>query len=222
LQLWLAGQLGEYVAIMRRSLKQRITRSRNSSNIQQSREDPPSNALTGDVTAGASTGSQNLPSSKHTAPIVNIVGPGVPTSRQSVRSSLLPRNSLAPNSETALLLGDQIDLWDEAYNKLGRDQPKLFERYKRIVASDGETATSPSIDLDNFDSEHREQYLANRIEKRLQKIQNQEWSTAGEIYKKIVKTVQFAKDFVGQAVSNEPHAALAWAGVSMLLPVSEP
>lgn len=32
---------------------------------------------------------------------------------------------------------------------------------------------------------------------------------------KIVKTVIFAKDFIG-----EPHATLAWAGVGMLLPLS--
>ena len=120
-------------------------------------------------------------------------------------------------------MGDQIDLWDEAYKKLGREQPKLFERYKCcIVASDNESATPLSLNLDNVDSDHRERYLANQIEKRLHTIQKQEWSTAGDIYKKIVKTVLFAKDFVGQAVSNEPHAALAWAGVSMLLPVSGP
>ena len=206
---------------MRMSLRQRFTRSGNRSNIQQSREDGPSNASTGDVTADASIGSQGLPSSKHTAPVVHIVGPDVPTSPLSARSSLLPQNSLAPNPETGVLLGDQIDLWDEAYKKLESEQPKLFERYKRcIVASDDESATPLSLNLDNVDSDHREQYLANLIEKRLQTIQKQEWSTAGDIYKKIVKTVLFAKDFVGQAVSNEPHAALAWAGVSMLLPVS--
>jgi hypothetical protein len=179
--------------------------------------------LTGDVTAGAQIGSMGLPSSKHTAPVVHIVGPGVPTSALSVRSSLLPRNSLALNPEIGVLLEDQIDLWDEAYKKLGREQPKLFERYKRcIVASGDESATPLSLNLDSVDSEYRERYLANQIEKRLQTIQKQEWSAAGDIYKKIVKTLLFAKDFVGQAVSNEPHAALAWAGVSMLLPVSGP
>jgi hypothetical protein len=114
-------------------------------------------------------------------------------------------------------------LWDEAYKKLKREQPKLFGHYKRcIVASSDESAAPPHLNLDNVDSEQREQYLANQIEKRLQTIQEQEWSTAGDVYKKIVQMVLFAKDFVGQAVSNEPHAALAWAGVSMLLPVSGP
>lgn len=29
------------------------------------------------------------------------------------------------------------------------------------------------------------------------------------------------KDFIASAASNEPHAALAWAGISLLLPVGK-
>ena len=36
---------------------------------------------------------------------------------------------------------------------------------------------------------------------------------------RIVKAIPFAKDFISPAVSAEPHAALAWAGVCMLLPL---
>ena len=38
--------------------------------------------------------------------------------------------------------------------------------------------------------------------------------------KKPINGITAAKDFITQAVSHEPHAALAWAGVSCLLPVS--
>lgn len=34
-----------------------------------------------------------------------------------------------------------------------------------------------------------------------------------------VKVVVAAKEFVSSAVSSEPHAALAWAGVCIFLPV---
>ena len=37
---------------------------------------------------------------------------------------------------------------------------------------------------------------------------------------KIVSAIIFAKDFITAAASLEPHAALAWAGISVLLPVS--
>jgi hypothetical protein len=37
---------------------------------------------------------------------------------------------------------------------------------------------------------------------------------------KVVSAIIFAKDFITAAASLEPRAALAWAGVSVLLPVS--
>lgn len=40
-----------------------------------------------------------------------------------------------------------------------------------------------------------------------------------KILEQTVKAIVFAKDFVSSAASSEPHAALAWAGVSMLLPL---
>ena len=36
---------------------------------------------------------------------------------------------------------------------------------------------------------------------------------------RVVKTIVFVKDFVSSGVSVDPHAALAWAGVCVLLPV---
>ena len=39
---------------------------------------------------------------------------------------------------------------------------------------------------------------------------------------RVVKVVIYAKDLVTSAVSVDPHAALAWAGVCVFLPVSLP
>lgn len=38
-------------------------------------------------------------------------------------------------------------------------------------------------------------------------------------FDRAVGAVTWAKDFITQAVSPDPHAALAWAGVCVLLPV---
>jgi hypothetical protein len=37
---------------------------------------------------------------------------------------------------------------------------------------------------------------------------------------KVVQAILSAKDFIGTAVSPNPHASLAWAGVLVILPVS--
>jgi hypothetical protein len=38
--------------------------------------------------------------------------------------------------------------------------------------------------------------------------------------RKVVRTILTFKDFIGAAISAEPHASLAWAGVLVVLPVS--
>lgn len=205
------------------ALGDHLSRLRNPSSNRRAEEDPLCNVSTGGAAADATVGSQILPSRKHAAPVIHTDAPESPTTTLLTEAPLLLPNPSSEVIETENLLVDNIDLWDEAYKNLKCGQPKLFERYKRcIITSSDESAAQPILDLDNFDSDQRESHLANQIEKRLNTIQEQEWSTAGDVYKKIVRTVLFAKDFMGQAVSNEPHAALAWAGVSMLLPVSGP
>ena len=114
------------------------------------------------------------------------------------------------------------DLWDEAYKKLQIDQPKLFEKYKSCVLDDDDDGAdqTESVDFAHLEADGREKYLAAQIEGKVRTIHKEEWSGAAKVYQKTVQAVLFAKGFIAQAASNEPHAALAWAGVSMLLPVS--
>jgi N-terminal domain of NWD NACHT-NTPase len=46
-----------------------------------------------------------------------------------------------------------------------------------------------------------------------------EFAIQGQV-NKVVQRITCARGFIGQAVSSEPHATLAWAEVSLLLPVS--
>jgi len=74
----------------------------------------------------------------------------------------------------------------------------------------------------------KEKQLSELIVKRLQIVEDARWkfeigNQTIEVkaqVDRIVKTVIFAKDFVSSAVSSDPHAALAWAGVCVLMPVS--
>jgi hypothetical protein len=115
----------------------------------------------------------------------------------------------------------QEDLWDEAYNKLKTEQAKLFMAYQNYIANPDsfDSKDRPAIDLDAIHGRDRERYLAVKIETKLQDIKSKQWPAAAKAYGKIVKGVVFATDFIATAARNEPHAALAWAGVSMLLPV---
>jgi N-terminal domain of NWD NACHT-NTPase len=81
--------------------------------------------------------------------------------------------------------------------------------------------------LDSVGSAEREKQLRNLLDLKLQALKDSQFKfTIGqrepivrEQVNKIVSALIYAKDSIGPAASAEPHAALAWAGVSILLPV---
>ena len=141
------------------------------------------------------------------------VFPGDPT--------MPPRNTSRPPFGMGMSQSKHKDLWDEAYKKLESENPNLFKKYTRyVVAIEDIQQEEMTYDIDQLENDQRELHLASLIKKRVQKIREEEWPTATLVYKKTVGMVLFAKNFIAETASSEPHAALAWAGVSMLLPVS--
>src|SRR5271154_3906170 len=142
--------------------------------------------------------------------------------KPSIDASTTPNDTVVPPQttpletlDTASVTQTPIDLWDEAYKKLQEEKPKLFKSYKQYLLSADDTssaAPTSTVDLDALGSDKRERYLATQIDKRLQTIKEKQWPAAAQAYERAVKLVLFAKDFIAQAASNEPHAALAWAG----------
>ena len=116
------------------------------------------------------------------------------------------------------------DLWDEAYEALHGGNSKLVKQYEESIVriDQGDAQLAPVGSL------ARQEQLSVIISKRLDAIEKDEssFTMAGrrviirEQFDKFVKIVICAKDFVSSAVSVEPHAALAWAGICVLLPVS--
>ena len=59
--------------------------------------------------------------------------------------------------------------------------------------------------------------LRDRREQKKWRIKNVEFQKMGE---QVIKSIESADAIITAAVSPQPYAALAWAGVSILLPVS--
>jgi hypothetical protein len=76
-------------------------------------------------------------------------------------------------------------------------------------------------------SDQREEQLRQIAKKKVEEINLKQWRVqigsssvgVGEKFDNAVRIVIAIKDFVSSAVSSEPHAALAWAGVCVFLPV---
>ncbi|KAL1591698.1 hypothetical protein SLS60_011697 [Paraconiothyrium brasiliense] len=109
------------------------------------------------------------------------------------------------------------DLWEQAYEIVTQQEPDLMEAFTQHVTSAEGTSASPltpqSITLIverlTLEREGKQWRLA-LFEKDI-RVRNQ--------VEKLAKFVLWSDGIIKQALSAQPYAALAWSGVSILLPV---
>ena len=110
------------------------------------------------------------------------------------------------------------DLWQLAYNKFSVEEPKLVQKYERMLLKDPESPV-------NEDLQTR---MSSILSRKLNEMASRQWSIKwkGKPHQvrdqvdRIVKVVQIGKDFGSAAAGIDPiHAGLPWAGVCILLQV---
>ncbi len=147
-----------------------------------------------------------------------------PAGTQSSFAASIKTSSSVDDSMTKSEPAPPRDLWDEAYKTLQGVNCKLVEQYEEsIIRTDKEDAHLAPVG-----SFARQEQLSAVITRRLESIEKDQksFTMAGrrvilqEQLDKVIRIIMFAKDFVSSAVILEPHTALAWAGVCVLLPVS--
>ncbi|OJD19429.1 hypothetical protein AJ78_00603 [Emergomyces pasteurianus Ep9510] len=123
-----------------------------------------------------------------------------------------------PKSSQDLKLNN---LWDEAYNELRKEDAKLVDAYERgLFAIQDLNQKAP-------EGEDREIQLQKLLNSKLQDIENSQMKISihgkdvviRDQVRKVVQSILSVKDYIGTVASTEPHAALAWTGVLILLPV---
>ncbi|KAF7888284.1 uncharacterized protein EAF02_002825 [Botrytis sinoallii] len=143
------------------------------------------------------------------------------------------RNSSITSSSTALPVPLHIEaarvqkdgspkrFWHDAVQMLQADPShrELLDTYQKILqAESGATPSSASATPD---------YLLKTIDRSLKLLdENRSKIRVGsatvevrDALNKVAKAAQYAQSFVGSLVSGEPHAAMAWAGLSLFLPL---
>lgn len=112
------------------------------------------------------------------------------------------------------------DLWKNAYDALKLRDPELVAVYERYLASadSHDTSTFSSLSPEHIGAiiksqleDHKAKQLIVRLGSESIKVREQ--------YDKILKFILWSNNSVSAAVSAQPYAALAWSGVSILLPV---
>lgn len=126
------------------------------------------------------------------------------------------------------------NLWDEAYERLRQENSKLVDTYEKDLLESNSPEPQKSGAKSGADApvvtggKNREERLQNLVKDKLDAMQKARLkvTVGGEeiVVKdqvcKIIRTIISCKDFIGAAISAEPHASLAWAGVLIILPVS--
>lgn len=111
------------------------------------------------------------------------------------------------------------DLWLQAYEALELREPDLVAAYKLVLDPTITNSADPSL------SSKR---IKTIIDSKLQDREADQWVVSlgkkpvkvREQGEKVIKFILWSKDIVSQALTAQPYAALAWSGVSILLPVS--
>ncbi|KAI9650863.1 hypothetical protein NHQ30_000898 [Ciborinia camelliae] len=116
----------------------------------------------------------------------------------------------SPTASKQWRFSSEDDLWSQASAKLKSDDPELYEEYSRIIQREGGKSIENKLDKTSKSFAN----AATLLEVCQNSLQTMKSSSgkADKILEKTVKIVGLAKDFVGAAVSAEPHAAVAWAG----------
>ena len=108
-------------------------------------------------------------------------------------------------------------LWEHAYSIVKSRNNTLIDDYRRQLGLDGDSNQG-------FDPGHLEGIIRSRLEKREAK----RWMLrlgshslkVKEQYENVIRFVLWSDNIISGAVSAQPYLALAWSGVSMILPVS--
>ena len=111
-------------------------------------------------------------------------------------------------------------LWEDAYNAIQESHPDLINAYTRALLESGGHTGDKALD--------RIQEVQALAQEQLEVWQSEQFRLSfngkdvivGELARKVVGVVLSVKDVVSSAISADPHAALAWAGVMVALPVS--
>jgi hypothetical protein len=120
-------------------------------------------------------------------------------------------------------------LWDEAYKQLREEDEQMIIAFEKDLLTQGKEQPGGSDHHTVLDDSH-ETRLQNLVERRLAEIQETrlQFMVGGreiivkDQVRRIIHAILSVKDFISSAVSSEPHAALAWAGILVLLNVSCP
>ncbi|KAJ0415099.1 hypothetical protein BJY00DRAFT_268555 [Aspergillus carlsbadensis] len=121
-----------------------------------------------------------------------------------------------------------FSLWDRACARLRKEEPELMNAYANdLLTTDSQSPTERGASGEATDGYYQERRLQELTLRKLDSLADARWkiTIGGQDFvvrdqiANIARKLLSFKDSIGVAVSAEPHVALAWAGVLVILPL---
>ncbi|KAL8710674.1 MAG: hypothetical protein Q9225_007244 [Loekoesia sp. 1 TL-2023] len=149
------------------------------------------------------------------SPNVSKYDPGVNTQASDEGKARFEKSQPSTISKSGAA---EDSLWTLAYHDLRRDNPKLVQQLQDCLGV--RNTHDGAGDLISSDINRVVQGALEEIAEAADSVEHSRTALAiRKLPKKAVTIVIASKDFIAAAASANPHAALAWSGVSLLLPL---
>jgi hypothetical protein len=180
------------------------------------------------IWARAKTTIRSPSKSRVESPSTGVPSGSVQPTQQS-RSKIDPSNALSDSMSRPI-----VELWEEAYDQLSKDENRLVNRFEAILSQTlaGAVAineSSSTVAVSGPGKIQRRQYMKILLDKKIEEVESGTWKLrfknhelqVKDLVGPVVSTIEWAKDFVGTALEASPYASVAWACVCVLLPVRD-
>jgi ElaB/YqjD/DUF883 family membrane-anchored ribosome-binding protein len=124
------------------------------------------------------------------------------------------------------------ELWNQAYEDLKSDSKgrKLIDKYEAIITTDLSTMVASTAQVLAPVKASRKENMLRVLDKKMAEVKDNKWRLrfhdhevlVEDLAKPVINMIDMADKYVSDAVSANPYASIAWAGVGLILPVSVP
>ncbi|KAE9379860.1 hypothetical protein N431DRAFT_121252 [Stipitochalara longipes BDJ] len=121
------------------------------------------------------------------------------------------------------------ELWNEAYEDL-RSNPKdqkLIKKYEDIMAIDFSTMVASTAQILAPVKVSRKDNMLRILDKKMTEVKDNKWRLrfhdhevlVEDLAKPVINVIDIVDKYVSDAVSTNPYASIAWAGIGLILPI---
>lgn len=120
------------------------------------------------------------------------------------------------------------ELWNLAYENLRESDEELILNYEAKLRRNFTAGLGSTLGLTLGSRADRRDQMSTILQRKMDEINRETWKLkfgstevqVKELVQPVLGVVNWANEFITSAVSANPSASIAWAGVSVLLPVS--